>query len=128
MSDLEGDAPTPAPIGSLSIEGRNGGRLRNGGTNKGGHGQPPSAVRAMAREKFAALVPKLDRLARRRKTSDRDVIRAIDVLGKYGMDRAISIEDVRACLKEQSAEIYDFLPREHADALMARLKPIWKKL
>lgn len=128
MSDLEGDAPPPAPVGSLSIPGRNGGTLRNGGTNRGGYGQPPSAIRAIAREKFEKLIPKLDRLARARKTSDRDIIRAIDVLGKYGMSGAIAVEDVKAALREQTATIREFLPRDQADALLVQLKEIWLKL
>jgi hypothetical protein len=122
------DEHTPAPVGSLSIPGKNGGTLRNGGTNRGGYGQPPSEVRKLAREKFAKLVPKLDRLARAKGTSDRDKIRAIDVLGKYGMSTAIAVEDVKTALREQTAEIREFLPRDQADALLARLKEIWLKL
>lgn len=38
------------PTGALVIPGKNGGRLRNGGTSKGGTGRPPSQLRERMRE------------------------------------------------------------------------------
>jgi hypothetical protein len=39
------------------IPGRNGGTLRNGGTNKGGTGRPKNEIREAARRDFEAAMP-----------------------------------------------------------------------
>jgi hypothetical protein len=127
MSDETTDKTSATPVGAL-VQQAHGGALRNGGTNKGGPGRPPSAIRASARKRFDKLMPHLSAIVRDETSKDSDKIRAIEVLGRIGLDRAISIEDVKAALRETNHEIYDFLPRDQADALVARLRPIWRKL
>lgn len=47
VDDTGGEKARSKPrVGELSIPGKNGGTLRNGGTNKGGTGRPPSEVKA----------------------------------------------------------------------------------
>lgn len=125
--DSANGKPEKPAVGQL-IPQAHGGALRHGGTNKGGSGRPPSAIRAVAREKFDKLIPTLSRIASTKNTKDRDRIHAIDILGKYGMDQAVSLADVRACLKEQNEIIREFLAPEPAEELTSRIKPVWLKL
>jgi hypothetical protein len=126
-----------------------GGALNSGGTKGNKGGRPPSAVRDACRADFDKLRPILKTIAlghaskQGRKaapaadgeiggelapvtTADR--IRAIDVLAKYGMEANISITDVRECLKNTQRELFDFLPREQAETVWARIAPHWLKL
>lgn len=48
-----------APIGSL-VRMPNGGALRNGGTNKGGPGRPPEAIRAQSRAAYERIVAEIE--------------------------------------------------------------------
>jgi hypothetical protein len=121
------EAKTPAKTPEMAPQ-EHGGAIRRGGTNRGGPGRPPSAIRATAREKFDRLIPKLDQIARARKSKDSDKVRAIDVLGKYGMGQAVSVEDVKACLRQTTEEIREFLPPEQAEVLLGRIRPIWLNL
>jgi hypothetical protein len=107
-----------------------GGALNRGGTpgNAGGTGRPPSAIRATAREEFDKLLPRIVRIARAKSTRDADRIRAVDMLGKYGMDQALSVADVRAALEQTVGEIRAMLPGEQADTLVARIRAHWMKL
>lgn len=75
------------------IPGRNGGWLRNGGTNKGGPGRPPSKIREAARDGFEALLPTLVKVAKSPKESTTDRLRAIDLLAKYGLGTTITETD-----------------------------------
>ena len=45
-----------------TIPGRNGGTLRNGGTNKGGTGRPKNEIREAARRNFDDAMPLLDEI------------------------------------------------------------------
>lgn len=119
-------AKTPAPV--ALVRQPHGGLLRQGGTNRGGPGRPPSAIRAAARDEFDRLIPKLATIAKAKETKDSDRIRAIDVLGKYGMDAAVSVADVRECLRQTTEEIREFLSPEQSDMLLGRIRPIWMKL
>lgn len=132
MSESESTGKSTA-LGSRAKVGEpmpqaHGGVLRRGGTNKGGTGRPPSEIRASCRERFDKLVPKLGRIASAKTSKDSDKIKAIEVLGRFGMDRAVSIVDVKSALKSTTEEIRDFLKPEQADALLARIQPHWRKL
>jgi hypothetical protein len=107
-----------------------GGALNSGGTpgNRGSTGRPPSAIRAAARAGFDAMLPTLTKIARATKSKDADRIRAIDVLGKYGMDQAVSVADVRECLRQTTEEIREYLPPDQAETLLGRIRPIWMSL
>lgn len=124
MSD---DAPQAPQLPGKVVQ-AHGGALYAGGVPGNNGGRPPSAIRATARESLDKLMPRLNTIAKARKSKDSDKIRAIEVLAKIGMDRAVSIEDVKEALRETTREIYEFLPRDQADALVARVRPIWRKL
>jgi hypothetical protein len=47
-----------APVGSL-VRQRHGGALRNGGTNRGGPGRPPEAIRAKSRDEFVRIIEEI---------------------------------------------------------------------
>lgn len=95
-------------VGSLTIPGRNGGRLRNGGTNKGGPGRPPSAIREIMRLALVDQIPVLVDIARgdpvvKIKSADGqdtgttvsatpgDRIRAIETLARYGLGTQVEV-------------------------------------
>jgi len=54
--------------------------------NKGGTGRPKSEVRAACADSFDARIPKLQEIADNKegKYSASDVLKALDLLGKYG--------------------------------------------
>jgi hypothetical protein len=112
-------------------------------------GRPPNAIKASCRKDFDEVRPLLRELAKTGRmklkkargsasseagdeeevvASFSDRIRAIDLLGKYGMDQNVSIADVRACLKETQQEIRELLPKEQYEMLWARIMPHWMKL
>ena len=63
-----------------------GGALRNGGTNRGGPGRPPSAVREMCRKAFEEGLPEIVKIATGKiEASAGERVRALDILGKYGL-------------------------------------------
>jgi hypothetical protein len=129
MSDERSDsAPAnPLPVGAM-IPQKHGGALRNGGTNRGGPGRPPVAVRADARHRFDKHLKTLDRIASARKSTDHDKVRAIAVLGRFGMDQNVNIDDVRSALKATNEEIREFLSPEQAEVLIGRIRQHWAKL
>jgi hypothetical protein len=106
-----------------------GGAIYNGGVpgHAGAGGRPPSAIKATARDLFDARLPKLARIA---DTAERDGdrIRAIEVLGRFGLDMSLSVRDVGQALDETAAEIRRSLPDDQASALIERIRPIWRAL
>lgn len=102
-----------------------------------GPGRPPSEVKAASREAFHVRIPILENIADAkgpkggtRKVKDADRIRAVEVLGRMGLMGNISIEDVKAALKETTATIRgcEFLAPEQQDELLQRIAPHWRKL
>jgi hypothetical protein len=103
-----------------------GGALNAGGTpgNKGG--RPPSAIRQACRGDFDQLRGKLVTIARSRKALDRDRIRAIDVLGKYGLgEQQFAASDVRYALEQTTETIREMLPPAQAEALLSAISSFW---
>ena len=84
----ETSAKTPAtkPQPELLPQ-RHGGALRSGGKpgNRGGTGRPPSVIRERCRGSFEDRIVVLEEIADDAKTSAGDRIRALDLLGKYGL-------------------------------------------
>lgn len=97
-------------VGALVIPGKNGGRLRNGGTNKGGPGRPTSALREKLRGSFKRRVKILEEIAdgdavqivkdaQGHETDMRvsapiaDRLKALDLLAKYGLGTTITETD-----------------------------------
>jgi hypothetical protein len=95
-----------------------GGALRYGGTNKGGTGRPASAIRAACRNAFEESIPAIEAIANDPEASTADRLKAMDMLGKYGlgsrtditsddkpvptMTMAERVERIRAKLREAS--------------------------
>ena len=58
---------------------------RNTGGKRGRSGRPPSAIRIRCRGSFAERVPVLEEIIDDPKSRAADRIRAMDLLGKYGL-------------------------------------------
>ena len=58
---------------------------RNTGGKKGRSGRPPSAIRERCQGSFAERVPVLEEIIDDPTSRDADKIRAMDLLGKYGI-------------------------------------------
>ena len=121
---------SPVQVGVL-IPQPHGGALRHGavpGTNSGGTGRPPSAIRERLRGSFDERVAVLEDIADSNAESTADRIRAIDLLAKYGLGtlKEISTEDVAGRLRETIAIIRRRLPKSEADALLNEMRGVWQ--
>jgi hypothetical protein len=116
--------------GGKLVRQEHGGAIRRGSKkgNTPGPGRPPSAIRATARMMFDERLPVLSDIAGNRKAKGSDRIRAIDVLGRIGLEQSISIADVRAALELTGAEIRGMLPPDQAEQLIARIRVHWMRL
>lgn len=112
-----------------------GGALYAGGVpgNRGG-GRPPSAVRRLARAEFEKRIPILAEIADSRAERTRDRIRAIDVLGRYGLGQARGLdeEEFEAVVIELASAVQrrliSALPQTKADEVLAQLFEDWKEI
>lgn len=107
-----------------------GGALRTGNPgNRGGPGRPPSRLRALCRRLAGPRLQVLGQISSKKsKSKDSDKIKAIDVLLKYGMDRSISVADLRGALDEQRQIILHTCEPAVAERLLAALKSLWGPL
>ena len=112
--------------------------MKRGGRNPGS-GRPPNVIKARCRKDFYEVMPLLKEMARGKgkdkdgKVIDLDIkfadrIRAIDVLGKHGLDSSVTLTDVREALRLTRETIGEFMPRDQADALWSMIIPHWLKL
>lgn len=119
------------------------GALRVGGTNKGGPGRPPSAIRELCRGAFAERIPILAKIADGEAVAKMkidgvetqtlisadvgDRIKAIDQLAKYGLGamKEVSVENVRDRVGQTLDVIYARCSAKQAAAIVAELRPIW---
>lgn len=68
---------------------KHGGALQVGNPgNKGGTGRPPSQIRSTARDNFDTLLPRIMKIAEAGDTRAQDVIKAAELMGKYGLGSA----------------------------------------
>lgn len=121
-----------------------GGALRNGGTNKGGTGRPPSIIREQLRGSFADRVAVLEKIAdgeavAKMKAPDGketeiqvsadigDRLKAIDMLAKYGLGtvKEISVENVRDRVKQTLDVIRKHVSPEQMQAMTPELRQVW---
>lgn len=100
-----GKNPVKNPVATR--EGRNGGTLRSGGTNKGGPGRPTSAIREACAKSFDERIRILEIIADDSNSADGDRIRALDLLGKYG---ALQKMDVGHSVIDNILDELDRLP------------------
>ena len=108
---------------------KHGGALLAGGQpgNRGGLGKPPSALRERLRGSLEQRIEVLEEIADNPDALDRDRIKAVDILGKYGLGtlRELSVEDVRERLRATLELLKQELHEDDADRLIARLRGIW---
>ena len=146
----------PAP-GAL-VQQPHGGALRHGsqpGTNAGGSGRPPHALRGILRGVLEDGIGTLQRILggevvlRIRRVCEHcgkeptkqgkeevkrivptvdQMLRAIEISARHGLAQLVSIDDVRQSLLETQATIRELLPQEKADELLQRIAPHWRKL
>lgn len=110
-----------------------GGALKRGGTHPR-PGRPPGAIRAECRADFEKARPELLKLAlsKAKKTRDADRLRAIELLGRFGLDETINRSDVAAALQGTLEDIRAFL-QPHLDDerildLMSTIRVRWRGL
>lgn len=117
-------APVPQPHGGALVPAAGRGPAP-GAPNAG---RPPSAVRALLRESFAARVPLAEAIADDAALPAAERLRALDLLARYGLGttREVSTEEVRARLSDTIAAVRQLLPESHAETLLTRLREIWK--
>lgn len=108
--------------------GPNGGMLQIGGSpgNPGG-GRPPSAIRGVCRQSFAARIPIMEQIADSDSHDAADRLKAIDILGKYGLDARTQMgtDEVREKLRATVQIIRSELGTDLAEMLVSRIRPVW---
>lgn len=101
--------------------GRNGAVLNVGNPgNAGGTGRPKSEVRAACASAFDARIPKLQEIADNANGtySSSDVLKALDMLGKYGGLQQTDVTSGDAPVKSVVIDA-STLPTEQLDAILA---------
>lgn len=104
-----------------------GGALNRGGTPGNAGGRPPSVLRARLRGSFEDRVKVLEEIADDAKLPPVDRIRAIDLLGKYGIGqlRELSVEAVRERVRRTLQVVSDSLPPAEAARIISQLRAVW---
>jgi hypothetical protein len=95
--------------------------------HRGGSGRPTSAIRQRLLNAFEDRVEVLESIADDRRVSTRDRIRAIDLLGKYGLGtiREMSVDDVKERLHKTLTVIRKNVSEAQARAIIEALKEVW---
>lgn len=123
--------PKPKPKPGTLIPQAHGGALLAGVASPGRHvpgpGRPASELRQLARLGFEARLVELTRLGKEA-ASDSDRIRAIDILGKYGLGtiQEMSVDSVRGRLARTIELIRSELEPEQAATLLAKMAVLWE--
>ncbi len=118
--------PGTNPGGSMRPQ-PHGGMLRTGGTNRGGPGRPPSLISQRCRGSFEECITVLEQIADGELGArTRDRIRAVELLGKYGMTSTpVDLQEVRHRLRATIAAISELPDEDAAAALLTTLEAIW---
>ena len=104
-----------------------GGALRVGNPgNVGGAGRPPSEIREKLRGSFAQRIGIIEELADDKAVSPSDRLKALDMLGKYGLGKQVDADDVRGRLRSTLDLLERELGPDHYRRLYPLLKEIWK--
>lgn len=90
---VENPVDNPVSADTPMREGNNGGQLRTGGTNKGGPGRPPNALRELCRESGFGGMDWVRKVADGRIKVAKDLrIKCIDLSLKYGIGTRVEVE------------------------------------
>ncbi|MDA1082609.1 MAG: hypothetical protein O2973_13245 [Gemmatimonadetes bacterium] len=80
-----------APVGAL-VPMPHGGALRNGGTNRGGPGRPPEAIRARSREMYEMILDEIESRKQELRTATLGELATLgNTTGRYG--GLVTVED-----------------------------------
>ena len=108
-----------------------GGAIRRGGKpgHRPGPGRPPSEIRERVRGSFAERVAILESIIDDPSALNSDRIRALDLLGKYGIGavQELSTDDVRHRLERTLEVIRERTPQVLADTLIGELQLVWTR-
>jgi hypothetical protein len=123
---IESPVETPVSLAMatqlMRIPAHGGGLLRQGGTNRGGPGRPPSAVKAAMREAIDERLHILEAIADDPRTPPRDRIRALELLARYGLGVG---EDEKE--RQNAAHIVSFGTDPDLDHVVSPGSVIWKR-
>lgn len=127
MNESPGDSPPPPP-GSLVPPAHGNGLLRRGSLpgNTPGTGRPPSAIRERLRGSFDERVKVLEEIADKADASAADRLKAIDLMGKYGLGKQVDADDVRGRLRTTLDLLERELPSDVFQRVYPLLKEVWK--
>jgi hypothetical protein len=117
---------TALPVGAL-VPQSHGGALRNGGTNRGGSGRPASLIRKKLQGSFAKRIKTLEEIADDPTANKPDRLKAIDLMGKYGLGttKELTVDTVRERLQKTIDIIREELPEPDANRLLDALESVW---
>ena len=96
--------------------------------NAGGTGRPPSVLRERLRGSLEQRVGVLEAIADDPEVDPQDRIRAIDVMGKYGIGtlRELSVDQVRERLQQTVSVIRATLSsKAEAADVLSQMRDIW---
>lgn len=125
VSDSDPQSEPESAIGRQP--GRNGGWLKRGGKNPRA-GRPPNVIKARCLRDFDEARPLLRQIACDSDARVADRLRAIAVLGRFGLDQNVSLADVRYCLVLTKRELAATVPSKELDALWKRILEHWLRL
>lgn len=102
------------------------GLLQIGNPGNAGGGRPASQIRERCRGSFERRIPVLEQIADG-KGDDSDRLKAVDLLGKYGLDSRtqLGISEIKERLRATVAIIREELGPEVAEPIIARIKGEW---
>lgn len=134
----------PKTKGVSTRPGRNGGTLNSGNPgNRGGSGTVPSILRDQLRGSFAQRIGTLEKIADGEVVAKvkvensetemlvsadvSDRLKAIDMLGKYGLGtvKEISVEAVREKVRETLRIVAEHTSPEQRAVIFRELRPVW---
>lgn len=127
-------SPTTPEPGELVQPKHGRGLIRHGSTPEtavAGPGRPSSVIRQKLRGSFEQRIKTLEEIADAAsddKVSTADRLKAIDLMGKYGVGavKAMSEDEIKDRLLEQIQLIQTRFP-EFSEEILAVIEPVWSK-
>lgn len=101
------------------------GKLRVGGTNKGGPGRPPKSLRNLCHKRFVKHLPKVDRMLQKEVLKNADLLQAMSLFAKYGSEAAMPVPELRKRLQQQNAIIRETFEADVAERMIQAIRGVW---